>query len=541
MPSGAAREAPILPDGALPSVPSRPQRSQRAAPAPPRPLTVAAIVPTDGSLPYMPGRPPRPPRRMLLPPHDGALPHCAIQMASYLSYDADRLSKPSGRSLPQTPCGEECRAPAFLFVSSKEGMRIAAARSQARTATAWLVQPPARDPPCAEDVSLHTLSPQQPRLATPRRDGVGDEVHEGSAAELAFLGVSRRISTDAEPGGHFSPPRVCRRISSGTPPQGQPSARRQTCESSATPGVGAAGHSAATVRTSRCSSATSRHVDSPSGEGLHGAETKPESRCHDRYDKRLEVDRGGKRSSVVEYIDVAERVRLVAKPVRARGAGGEIIKTHEEMLEDKVKSLDSWIKDYVKSFDPKLEEAYESAPLDKYADRQLREQIAAAEEKLSELADTFLKLSASEGDASEDDAAILERIFAAAFTVSNFPGKSAVSRDKLLHDVEVECQRLLQSYANRLSIDYKVAYEEARKESLLEDVRCAKQELAAREKAVEHANSSCSIDASLESESVSEAPWEEPIASSAIVDARRGTVPSNRTGVVVIGDDVQPR
>merc|ERR1719231_1549673 len=77
-------------------------------------------------------------------------------------------------------------------------------------------------------------------------------------------------------------------------------------------------------------------------------------------------------------------MHLQQRMVRARGAGGEVIKTEEELMAEQEKALEAWIKKLVQT-DPQLEEAYYSVPDESFVVHQLKEDMAMGELNIEEM------------------------------------------------------------------------------------------------------------------------------------------------------------
>ncbi|KAL3893246.1 MAG: hypothetical protein SGPRY_014363, partial [Prymnesium sp.] len=199
---------------------------------------------------------------------------------------------------------------------------------------------------------------------------------------------------------------------------------------------------------------------------------------------------------VVEMLSLSASLHLSEKPTCKRGAGGEIIKSEAELMEDQVVALDVWLRKLVKC-DPKMEEAYLCVPESKYVMRQLREDMASAASKVSEISERLSRLTSEQLEAGEAKnikwgcvpfAATEETmgLREATQALGDFSGRSTKDRDKnlldrpsqILRKIEEHCQSLVQAYVRQLSLDYQMAYDASRRESLMRDMKRMHTELA---------------------------------------------------------------
>ena len=177
------------------------------------------------------------------------------------------------------------------------------------------------------------------------------------------------------------------------------------------------------------------------------------------------------------FLDVAEPIKLSKREMSRRGAGGELIRTEEEIMEYQATQLEEWIKQFVKS-DPSLEEAYYSVPDESFVVQQLKEDMSLGELRATEMSRRLTATKQEQQHAAVDANRLFRPVQRAAAALGEFSGKSSSGRDKLLREVELQCDHLGKAFTSQLAIDYKAAYAEGRRDLHVEEIKQIQHTLA---------------------------------------------------------------
>jgi len=170
-----------------------------------------------------------------------------------------------------------------------------------------------------------------------------------------------------------------------------------------------------------------------------------------------------------EFLDVSEPLKLAVRAQRARGAGGEIIKTEAEIIEDQMKALDVWIQKFVQQ-DPGLEAAFFSVPDERFVVQQLREDLSMHNLRSNEESRKLQAIVVDQHTMSANASSSFVPVIEAAHVLTDYTGKSSSAKDKLLKELEMRCEALGRAFAARLALDYRAAYSEGRKELHLDEM-----------------------------------------------------------------------
>ena len=160
---------------------------------------------------------------------------------------------------------------------------------------------------------------------------------------------------------------------------------------------------------------------------------------------------------MADFLDVAEPIKLSKRETNRRGAGGEIIRSEAEIMEYQATQLEEWIKQFVKS-DPSLEEAYYSVPDESFVVQQLKEDMSLGELRATEMSRRLNTVQHELQHAHAEASRLFRPVHRAATALGEFSGKSSSGRDKLLREVELQCDHLAKAFASQLAVDYKAAY-----------------------------------------------------------------------------------